>query len=113
MICHQGHHLHKLHTCHFSYLLQIYFVVFVRYRNYNGVNSIISNPASIAASRYKVHFNLFTINAYGGNNGYEFNSNQVFKFQFSNWSEGSGYRKIIKNDLKNGWFNADILGPSL
>src|SRR2546423_7212080 len=83
------------------------------YSNYNGVNSIISNPASIVDSCYKVHFNLFTINAYGGNNGYEFNSNQVFKFQFSNWTEGNGYRKIIKNDLKNGWFNADILGPSL
>src|SRR5688572_15225486 len=82
------------------------------YNNYIGVNGIVSNPASIAASRYKVHVNLLTGNAYGGSNAYSFNSKKFFSFKFNNWVEGQDFSKITKNEIKNGWANTDILGPS-
>jgi outer membrane protein OmpA-like peptidoglycan-associated protein len=82
------------------------------YNNYIGVNGIVSNPASIAASRYKVHVNLVTANAYAGSNAYDFNSKKFFKFQFKNWAEGTDYRKDTSNQIKNAWANTDILGPS-
>src|SRR5690349_13998851 len=78
------------------------------YNNYIGVNGIVSNPASIAASRYKVHVNLLTVNAYGGSNAYEFNSKKFFKFDFKNWTDGQDYRKISNNEIKNGWTNTDV-----
>jgi outer membrane protein OmpA-like peptidoglycan-associated protein len=82
------------------------------YNNYIGVNGIVSNPASIAASRYKVHVNLLTVNAYGGSNAYSFNSKKFFSFKFNNWVEGQDFSKITNNEIKNGWANTDILGPS-
>src|SRR5437868_1087101 len=83
------------------------------YNNYIGVNGILSNPASIANSRYKVHFNLLTVNTYAGSNAYEFSSSKFFKFQFSGWQEDRDYKKIMTNEKKNGWAQADILGPSV
>ena len=82
------------------------------YNNYIGVNGIVSNPASIAASRYKVHVNLITVNGYGGSNAYSFSSKKFFTFKFDNWAEGQDFRKINNNEMKRGWANTDILGPS-
>jgi len=83
------------------------------YNNYLGVNGITANPASIASSRYKVHFNLFTVSTYAGSNLYEFNSKAFYKFKFDNWKENREYHKINEDNLKKGWTNIDILGPSL
>jgi outer membrane protein OmpA-like peptidoglycan-associated protein len=82
------------------------------YNNYIGVNGIVSNPASIAASRYKVHVNLLTVNAYAGSNAYEFSSKKLFKLQLNNWQEGTDFRKVTTDELKHAWTNVDILGPS-
>ena len=82
------------------------------YNNYIGVNGIVSNPANIAASRYKFHMNLLTVNAYAGSNAYEFSSKKFFKLQTSNWQEGVDFRKITTDEKKNAWTNLDILGPS-
>ena len=78
------------------------------YHNYLGVNSVTSNPASIAASRYKFHFNLLTVNGYSGNNAYTINKGSGTFFDFNQWKE----RRITKEGKKNGWANVDILGPS-
>jgi outer membrane protein OmpA-like peptidoglycan-associated protein len=78
------------------------------YNNYLGVNSVTSNPASIASSRYKFHFNLVTVNGNAGNNGYEIIRGNTSFFNFDQWKE----RRITNGGRKNGWLNADILGPS-
>jgi outer membrane protein OmpA-like peptidoglycan-associated protein len=78
------------------------------YNNYIGINGVTSNPASIADSRYKFHFNLVTVNAYGGNNGYSIDRGNSSFFDFNQWKE----RRNTKDGKKNGWMNADILGPS-
>jgi outer membrane protein OmpA-like peptidoglycan-associated protein len=77
------------------------------YNNYLGINGVTSNPASIASSRYKFHFNLFTLNGYGGTNGYLINKGNQSFFEFE-WKE----RRNTKDEKKNGWANIDILGPS-
>lgn len=78
------------------------------YNNYIGVNGVTSNPASIAASRYKFHFNLVTANGYGGTNAYIINKGNSSFFNFDQWKE----RRNTVNEKKNGWANIDILGPS-
>ena len=96
----------------FHNVLQAQDLIGYNYNNYIGVNGIVSNPASIAASRYKFQFNLFTVNAYGGNNAYKINSKDFFRFRFDNMQEGKGYQKISADTKKYAWANTDILGPS-
>jgi hypothetical protein len=78
------------------------------YNNYLGINGVTSNPASIAASRYKFHFNLITVNGYGGTNAYFIKKGNGSFFDFEQWKES----RNTKNEKKNGWANIDILGPS-
>ncbi|HYH13959.1 MAG TPA: DUF5723 family protein, partial [Flavisolibacter sp.] len=78
------------------------------FNNYQGINGVTNNPASIAASRYKFHFNLITANGYGGTNGYTIDRGNNSFFEFDQWKE----RRNTKDGKKYGWANIDILGPS-
>ena len=83
------------------------------YNNYMGVYGVVSNPASIAASPYQFHINIFSASVVAGNNAYELNRADLFHFHFSGLTEGPDYQKIISDARKNGWAVADVLGPSV
>jgi outer membrane protein OmpA-like peptidoglycan-associated protein len=80
--------------------------------NYSGVNSLLSNPAMLAGSKYKVNVNLFSVSAAAGNNAFELDQKKLFGLHLSNLQEGSGYYKAPNHDYKYLYFNTDILGPS-
>jgi len=82
------------------------------YDNYSGVHGMLQNPASVAASKYKVNINLFSVSALGGNNAYELKKDKFSHFDFSNLEENKDFFKSANTDKKQLWLNTDILGPS-
>ena len=83
------------------------------FSNFGGITSAISNPANIAASRYKFNLNLVSANISVGSNMYELNSKKFFGFNFSNLNEGTDYNKINDPNVKRLIANADFVGPSI
>ncbi len=82
------------------------------YNNYESASGMIFNPASIAGSNYKFDVNLFSLNSTFGTNAYTVNRSSLFKFDFSNWTEGKDYTKLDSSDPKDLWMNVDVIGPS-
>src|SRR5688572_19878233 len=82
------------------------------YDNYSGVHGMLQNPASVAASKYKVNINFFSISTLAGNNAYELKNDKFKKFDFSDLTENKDYFKSSNADKKNLWLNSDIMGPS-
>lgn len=83
------------------------------YDNYSGVHGMLQNPASVAASKYKVSINWFSISALAGNNAYEYKQDKFKHFDFSDPKENVDFFKSPNNNNKTLWMNTDILGPSL
>ncbi|AEW01501.1 hypothetical protein A4D02_05770 [Niastella koreensis] len=83
-----------------------------QYDNYSGVHGMLQNPATVAASKYKVNINFFSISSVAGNNAYELQHDKFKKFDFSDLTENKDYFKSANADKKNLWFNTEILGPS-
>jgi DNA-binding LytR/AlgR family response regulator len=77
--------------------------------NYSGVNSVISNPANIADSRFKLDINLVGASAFFGNDYIGVN----FKDAFNNLSETLDNAE--KSPSQNNFYSAniDVLGPSV
>jgi hypothetical protein len=79
--------------------------------NYTGVNGVFFNPASIADSRYKVDFNLFSASGYVGNNRASFSIKDVNtsfdgdKIKDQLFGDGTG--------KSNGFVSTTVHGPSL
>jgi outer membrane protein OmpA-like peptidoglycan-associated protein len=82
------------------------------YDNYSGVHGMLQNPASVAASKYKVNINFFSISALAGNNAYELKNDKFKKFDFSDLEENKDFFKSGNTDKKSLWLNTDIMGPS-
>ncbi|MFB9055300.1 DUF5723 family protein [Mariniflexile ostreae] len=76
--------------------------------NYSGVNSVISNPANIADSRFKVDINLAGVSAFGGNDYYGVNIMDAIK---SDYDFDLSAKKHPSSDNNIG-LNVDIMGPS-
>jgi outer membrane protein OmpA-like peptidoglycan-associated protein len=83
------------------------------YDNYSGIPGVLQNPSSVAGSKFKVSFNVFSISALAGTNAYEIKSDNVHHFKFSGMEEGKDYFKSSNTDKKKLWMNTDIIGPSL
>ncbi|OQP64311.1 hypothetical protein A3860_20270 [Niastella vici] len=83
------------------------------YDNYSGVHGMLQNPASVAASKYKVNINWFSMSAMAGNTAYELKKDNFTHFKFSDLQENRDYFKSPNNNNKTLWMNTDILGPSL
>lgn len=77
--------------------------------NYSGVHKVISNPADIFGSPYKVDLNLVGLSAFTGNNYYGVN---VFDALKSGYSFGSEAKKFPSNE-NNALGNIDVLGPAV
>ncbi len=82
------------------------------YSNFGGINSVLSNPANIAASRYKFNFNIISTNFYIGSNMYELDNKKFFSFNFNGLQEGQDYNKINDGSTKRFTANVDFMGPS-
>jgi outer membrane protein OmpA-like peptidoglycan-associated protein len=82
------------------------------YDNYSGVHGMLQNPASVAASKYKVNINLFSVSAMAGNNAYELKKDNFTHFKFDSLQENKDYFKSSNHDNKKLWMNTDIMGPS-
>lgn len=81
----------------------------LRSGNYTGVTSVLSNPANIAASKYKWDVNLISLHTLVGNNNGSFNLsniNDLLNSESNILFEGSGDRTA------NALVFADILLPS-
>jgi len=76
--------------------------------NYSGVNGLISNPANIADSRFKVDINLAGVSVFGGNDYYGINVWDANKDGYSFDLEAKTYPK----DANSAALNVDVLGPS-
>ena len=76
--------------------------------NYSGVNSVISNPANIADSRFKVDINLAGASILAGNDYYGLDLTEAFKDDFDFDDETT--RSPSDDNVLFG--NVDILGPS-
>lgn len=83
------------------------------YSNFGGIGSVISNPANIAASRYKFNFNIMSTNFYVGSNMYELDNKRFFSFNFNNLQQGKDFNTINSGDTKRFTGNVDFLGPSI
>lgn len=98
-----------LNTILFNYSsAQDYFA----YSNFGGISSVVSNPANIAASRYKFNFNIISTNFYVGSNMYELDNKKFFSFNFNGLQEGQDYNKINDGGTKRFTANVDFMGPS-
>lgn len=77
--------------------------------NYSGVNSVISNPANIVDSRFKLDINLVGVSAFFGSDYLGLN----LKDLLNNFSETLDTAE--KSPSQNNFFSAnlDILGPSV
>lgn len=82
------------------------------YSNFGGITSVVSNPANIAASRYKFNLNLISTNFYIGSNMYELDNKKFFNFNFDGLQEGKDYNKIDNGETKHFTANVEFLGPS-
>ncbi|MEO7979185.1 DUF5723 family protein [Flavobacterium sp.] len=77
--------------------------------NYAGVQSVLSNPASIADSRFKADINLFSVSSTVGNDLYGVKIFDVFK-------NGYDFDLEAKNNFSNAnnaFSNVDVMGPSV
>ena len=77
--------------------------------NYNGVHGVISNPANIVDSKYKLDINLAGASALFGNDFYGLETTRLIEENYT-----------IENDAlrfpegeNNLYWNVDILGPSV
>lgn len=76
--------------------------------NYSGVNSVISNPANITDSRFKLDINLVGSSFLAGNDYYGVNVMDAFK---DDYSFDTDAEKSPTSD-NNAAINVDIMGPS-
>ncbi len=83
------------------------------YNNYEGIAGVIANPASIAGTVYKLDVNIISVSGSLGTNAYELKKSNMFKLNFSSWTENNQYNKINNSNNKEMWGNVDILGPSV
>ena len=83
------------------------------YSNFGGIGSVISNPANIAASRYKFNFNVMSTNFYVGSNMYDLDNKKFFSFNFNNLQQGKDFNTVNNGDVKHFTGNVDFLGPSI
>ncbi|HEY1112751.1 MAG TPA: DUF5723 family protein [Chitinophagaceae bacterium] len=86
---------------------------FAGYRagNYTGVNGVFFNPASIADSRYRWDFNLFSVSTSVGNNQASFNLNNVTRsFNVDSLEEAVMGRNAGPS---TGLVSVDLHGPAL
>ncbi len=77
--------------------------------NYTGVNGVFFNPANIADSRYRWDVNLFSVNAFVGNNKGEFKLKDITSTESGNFED----RFLDGNGNTNANINADVHGPSV
>ena len=82
------------------------------YSNFGGITSVVSNPANIAASRYKFNLNIISTNFYVGSNMYELDNKKFFSFNFNGLQEGKDYNKVNDGSNKHFTANVDFMGPS-
>ncbi|TBN19127.1 OmpA family protein [Hyunsoonleella pacifica] len=76
--------------------------------NYSGVHGVISNPASIVDSRYKLDINIAGVSAFLGNNYYGVHVFDALKEGYSFDVEA----KTFPASNNGGMANLDVLGPS-
>jgi outer membrane protein OmpA-like peptidoglycan-associated protein len=76
--------------------------------NYSGVHGVISNPANIVDSRFKIDVNLIGASAFAANDYYGINFNDALKNDYDIQDDA----KIFPKDKNNIIGNVDILGPS-
>ncbi len=77
--------------------------------NYSGVHGVISNPASIADSRYKLDLNIAGVSAFAGNDYYGVNVFDALKNGYSFEDEANK----TPSSENRGLGNIDVLGPSV
>lgn len=75
--------------------------------NYSGIHGVISNPASIADSRFRTDINLIGTSALIGNDYVGVNFNAIFDEEY-NFDDA---KKNAKTE-NNFFVNTDILGPA-
>ena len=76
--------------------------------NYSGVHGVISNPANITDSRYKLDINLVGLSAFATNDYYGIHVWDAIKDGYSFDLEAKTHSK----DINSGGVNGDVLGPS-
>ncbi|GAA4943106.1 DUF5723 family protein [Algibacter agarivorans] len=76
--------------------------------NYSGVNSVISNPANIVDSRFKLDINLAGASVFAGNDYYGVNVMDALKDDYDFDLDAT---KSPSNDNNIG-LNSDVMGPS-
>lgn len=78
--------------------------------NFTGVNGAFFNPASIADSRYRFDFNLFSVSGYVGNNQASFNLKDIVR----SFDADSLQQQLIGKNAGpfSSLVSADIHGPS-
>ncbi len=111
---------HTFMRIKFTLIVGILFIVFnvsaqdyFGYSNFGGISSAISNPANIAASRYRCNINIVSTNFYIGTNMYQLDNKKFFSFNFNGLQEGPDYTKIDNGETKHFTANVDYLGPSV
>lgn len=79
--------------------------------NYTGANGVFFNPASIADSRYRWDFNLFSISSWVGNNKLSLGLKDL-----TDNLNGDSIRNLVFNDEKgpaSAMASINLLGPTL
>lgn len=76
--------------------------------NYSGVHGVISNPANITDSRFKIDINLAGFSVYGSNDYYGINVWDATRDGYSFDLEA----KTNPKDANSALVNVDVLGPS-
>lgn len=76
--------------------------------NYSGVHSVISNPANIVDSRFKLDVNLVGVNTFLANDYYKVSLNDLTNESYDFDTHGTK----TPTDNNNIGGNVDILGPS-
>lgn len=76
--------------------------------NYSGVSSVVSNPANIVDSRFKIDINLVGLSVLGGNDYYGVNILDAIKSDYD--FDSSAIKTPTENNNIN--LNTDILGPA-
>lgn len=77
--------------------------------NYSGVHSVISNPANIVDSRFKLDINLVGVSAFFGNDYFGLSLKDAFN-DFSKTLDNAEKSPSQNNFLSS---NLDVLGPSI
>ena len=76
--------------------------------NYNGIHGVISNPANIADSKYKLDINLAGASALFGNDFYGFDAKKLLDESYTIENDAKKFPKSENNIFGN----IDVLGPS-